>query len=125
VGNVTLATRRAVLERDGHDCVCRGQLPGACGGHLDMGHIVNRQMGGGDGYDGPEWIVTMCRLHNNLCEDAVGDVRDLIRKLGMSLNKNHTALMPERARVRYPDGHYYTLNNDGTKERTPDAIPIW
>lgn len=114
MGEVSAKNRRLVYERDEHQCTARGQLPGQCWGHLDIGHIIGRGMGGSDLHDEPDWLLAQCRRHNGLIEDAVGEVRELIRRLGMQVSRYNP---PERAEVRYPDGVWYTLTKLGTKER--------
>ena len=122
MGQVTPRDRRRVLKRDRYDCVARGQLPGRCRGHLDMGHIIGRGMGGGDKYDTPAWLTTQCRAHNNAIEsDAT--TREAATAVGLHISRNSTALIPTRAVVRYPDGIWYLLNDDGTKERAENEYP--
>lgn len=107
-----------MLSRDGHACVARGVLPGACRGPLDAGHIVGRGSGGtpeGDRYDRVEWLVTHCRRHNGAIEDSA-EVRRAAIAAGQHIARIKVALIPERALVLYPDGRSYYLNPDGSKE---------
>lgn len=115
MGEVTPATRRLVLARDEYSCTAAA-LPGQCWGHLDMGHIIGRGSGGGDRYDSPGWLLTQCRYHNGQIEDDAA-TRRAAHALGMHLDRNSVALIPQRPLVTYPDGNLYYLNDDGTKER--------
>lgn len=119
MGQVTAATRRAVLRRDGRVCVSR-ILPGRCGGGIEMGHLVRRGMGGSDRYDGPGWLIPQCHDHNMAITDDAA-VKDAALAVGHAYLANATALLPEEPQVRYPDGLVYVLHDDGTK--TEAALP--
>lgn len=120
MGDPTPATRRIVYDRDGHECVS-SILPGRCGGPLELGHIVNRGMGGSDRHDTPGWLIAQCHDHNQACETNV-EVMRAARALGHKLRGQ--GLLPERALVHYPDGIAYWLNDDGTKERFDDPWSV-
>ena len=120
MGEVTDATRRVVLARDDYQCVARGQLPGECSGHLDMGHLIGRGIGGSDLYDTAAWLTTQCRRHNGDIED-VPETRAMAIRLGLKIERK-PGLIPVHALVRYPDRVWYLLINT-TKERADREYP--
>lgn len=116
MGEVSKKHRTLVEERDG-GCVAARQLPGRCFGHLDVHHLVNRGMGGSpddDLYDTPAWTILLCRRHNGDVEEIPRSAA-IARDLGIKYDRN-AFLRPERAVVRYPDGLWYVLNEDGTRD---------
>lgn len=115
MGRVSQLTRDRIRRRD-HSCVA-ALLPGECRGHLDAGHLVGRGMGGtpeGSEYDGPGWVVLMCREHNRAIEDHP-DTERMARDLGLHYPRN-SLVRPPRAVVMYPDGVWYVLDGEGGRE---------
>lgn len=110
---VTEKVRRTVYERD-QECVARGTLTGRCWGQMTVQHIVGRGMGGSHRFDGAEWLVTMCNWHNGQIEDNA-NARILARRAGLSVARGIAERM-SGALVRYPDGTWYHLNADGTRD---------
>lgn len=69
VVTVTTKVRRAVLDRDGEECVVSRSAWVAvwpCGGALTMQHRRGRGMGGAKGLDEVWNLIPMCAVHNQL-----------------------------------------------------------
>lgn len=105
---VSQRVRTLVYERDGGVCVHCG-LPFM----LTIQHRANRGMGGSKSRDHPANLITMCATSNTRLE-ADAEFADVGRRNGWKLSSWED---PTTQPVRYPDGLFYTLTNEGTKER--------
>lgn len=114
MGEVSAKTRRIVYERDGYACVSQGVLPRRCGGGLTIGHIIGRGSGGGDQYDTPGWLITQCWQHNTTIEDDA-QTRTAALLAGHKIPRNSISLIPPEPTVKYPDGQWWLLHDDGTR----------
>lgn len=118
---VTVATKKAVLERDGGFCLMA--LPGCLGEAQTTHHRANRGSGGSPVLDHPANLVAVCTLCNGRAEDAHAIVRmDLIER-GLRVEKAATnAATLERAKrtpVEYLTGQRWFLISD-TERRHED-----
>ena len=118
---VTVATKKAVLERDGGFCLMA--LPGCLGEAQTTHHRANRGSGGSPVLDHPANLVAVCSLCNSRAEDAHAIVRmDLIER-GLRVEKAATnAATLERAKrtpVEYLTGQRWFLISD-TERRHED-----
>ena len=118
---VTVATKKAVLERDGGFCLMA--IPGCLGEAQTTHHRANRGSGGSPVLDHPANLVAVCSLCNSRAEDAHAIVRmDLIER-GLRVEKAATnAATLERAKrtpVEYLTGQRWFLISD-TERRHED-----
>ena len=118
-------SRKALIARDR---ICVINLPGCSGWAETLDHRANRGSGGSKVLNAPYCLVGSCVRCNGLKEDADGDTRaDLIRR-GVRVQKRATNQQTaERCRdtpVLFPDGSWWRLLEDGTKElvRAADAF---
>lgn len=107
-------SRPIVYERDHSECVVAGsiwQTVQPCGGILTLQHRVGRGMGGSAKYDAPNYLLTMCVVHNGLVESSY-EFRNYCDRNGISIRRAvadrvDVASIP----VRYVDGWYLLSGN--------------
>lgn len=118
---VTAKTRRAVLERDNHQCIAaRFPYHVPCSGPLTMQHTVGRGMGGSKLFDTADLLITMCQGHNVLLTasaefQAIGKGRGWVRDRNA---KRDPRLTP----VQYPDGWHRLIGDARVPVPEGDAI---
>lgn len=99
--------RQLVFERDNHTCIVAGTIWETltpCGGRLTIQHAVTRGMGGSAKWDKPEFLRSMCSVHNGL-ETSSAEFRKACERNGWSLPRWAAEQHPiGRVPVRYPDG---------------------
>lgn len=108
---VSVATKRAVIERDGGFCLMA--LPGCLGEAQTAHHRANRGSGGSTVLDDPANLSAVCVPCNGAAEDAGAMLRaDLIER-GLRVEKaatNAATLARSKATpVEYLDGELFYL----------------
>ena len=118
---VTVATKKAVLERDGGFCLMA--LPGCLGEAQTTHHRANRGSGGSKVLDHPANLVAVCSLCNSRAADAHAIGRMELIERGLRDEKAATnAATLERAKripVEYLTGQRWFLISD-TERRHED-----
>lgn len=108
---VTVATKKAVIERDGGWCLMA--LPGCLGEAQTAHHRANRGSGGSAVLDHPANLAAVCVPCNGRAEDAGAIVRADLIKRGLRVEKAATNTQTlERAKatsVEYLDGDRFYL----------------
>lgn len=110
------------------DRLCVIRLPGCTGWAETLDHRANRGSGGSKVLNAPYCLLGACRFCNSAKEDADGKVRAELIARGVRVVKRatnqQTAELCRDTPVEYPDGIWWRLLEDGTKEavRTADAI---
>ena len=99
--------RPLIYERDGHECVVSGSLWSMlipCGGQMEIQHRVKKGMGGSALYDGPEYLVTMCHIHNSMDGGGSVEFRAACIRSGWSVERWVAESTPmSRVPIRYRD----------------------
>ena len=103
---VSARTRKAVYERDGHECVLArvSHHFSPCSGPLTVQHTVSRGMGSSKLFDTPDLLVTMCNGHNILATSDANFARYCTSR-GLVRSRNSTR-NPRLVPVHYWDGWY-------------------
>ena len=101
---VTVRTRKAVYERDGHECVLArvNHRFDPCSGPLTLQHTVSRGMGSSKLFDTADLLVTMCNGHNILATSDANFARYCTSR-GLVRSRNSTR-NPRLIPVHYWDG---------------------
>lgn len=102
--------RPLIYERDEHTCVAAGSLWSMlfpCAGQLEIQHRVKKGSGGSALYDGPEYLVTMCHLHNSMDGGGSAEFRQACLRNGWSVLRWLADSTPmSRIPIRYKDRWY-------------------
>ena len=118
-------SRKALIARDR---ICVINLPGCSGWAETLDHRANRGSGGSKVLNAAYCLLGACRFCNGAKEDADGDTRAELIDRGVRVQKRATNQQTaERCRdtpVLFPDGSWWRLLEDGTKElvRAADAF---
>lgn len=114
--------RDGVLERDGGRCVIAGPFCTVVATVAD--HRANRGHGGSKVLNDPRCLVAACELCNGWKEDAHGEDRERLIYRGIRVEKDSTnAKTVSRCAnktVLYPDGRWFFLLADGTREEVTE-----
>lgn len=107
-----------VLERDKHVCVIN--LPGCDGTASLADHRSNRGVGGAAILNHPSVLVAGCWPCNGAKEDAHGEQRERLVERGVRVppDSTHAKTLARNiaAPVCLPDGRWFLLREDGTRE---------
>ncbi|WP_341935312.1 hypothetical protein MRBLWO14_000957 [Microbacterium sp. LWO14-1.2] len=122
---VTVATKKAVIERDGGFCLMA--LPGCLGEAQTAHHRANRGSGGSTVLDDPANLCAVCVPCNGAAEDATSLLRmDLIER-GLRVEKAATnAATLERSKatpVEYLDGERFYLVSATVRRHISEGRP--
>jgi hypothetical protein len=122
---VTVATKKAVIERDGGWCLMA--LPGCLGEAQTAHHRANRGSGGSTVLDHPSNLCAVCVPCNGAAEDAGAIVRaDLIAR-GLRVEKAatnaQTLLRAARTPVETLDGERWYLVSATERRHVSEGRP--
>lgn len=118
-------SRKSLIARD---LICVIALPGCSGRAETLDHRANRGSGGSQVLNAPYCLVGACRFCNGAKEDADGQARRALIARGVRVVKRATnEQTADRCRdtpVEFPDGSWWRLLADGTREpvHVTDAI---
>ncbi len=109
-----------VIDRDGGACVHNGRT---CTGIATVAdHRANRGVGGAAVLNCASNLVASCVLCNNGKEDAHGEHRQELVRRGIRVipDSTHakTLIRAQSTPVQYPDGRWWLLTPDGSREPT-------
>lgn len=111
-----------MLNRDGGQCVIAG--PHCLGVATEPDHRANRGVGGSRVLDEPSAIVAACGICNGWKTTVYGSERDDLEHRGVIVLKaatnDKTAQRCRDTPVQYPDGRWFYLRDDGTREELTD-----
>lgn len=122
---VTVATKKAVIERDGGFCLLA--LPGCQGEATTTDHRANRGSGGSTVLDDPVNLIAACALCNGAKADAGSLVLMELEDRGLWVRKDSTnAKTLQRSRetpVEYLDGSQWWLISATVRRHVSEGKP--
>ena len=118
---VTVRTRKAIYERDGHECVLArvSHHFDPCSGPLTVQHTVSRGMGSSKLFDTADLLVTMCNGHNILATSDADFARYCTSR-GLVRSRNSTR-DPRLIPVHYWDGWFVLVGDLRSRIHPVDA----
>lgn len=122
---VTVAMKKAVIERDGGFCLLA--LPGCTGEAQTTDHRANRGSGGSTVLDDPANLIAACALCNGAKADAGALVLMELEERGLWVRKDSTnAKTLQRSRetpVEYLDGEQFYLVSATERRHISEGRP--
>jgi 5-methylcytosine-specific restriction endonuclease McrA len=118
--------KAAVIQRDGGLCVLN--LEGCTGEAQTTDHRANRQAGGSRILNDPTNLVGACVRCNDRKAKAHGGEREDLEQRGINVipDSTHakTLARAKKTAVQYPDGFWYWLIDEHTRERADGPTPF-
>lgn len=122
---VTVATKKAVIERDGGFCLL--VLPGCLGEAQTTDHRANRGSGGSEVLDDPRNLIAACTLCNGKKADGHTIVLDDLEARGLYIRKaatnQKTLLRAIETPVEYLDGERHYLVSATERRHISEGRP--
>lgn len=119
----TVKTKTSVILRDGGRCVLN--LARCTGLAQTTDHRANRQAGGSRVLNGPANLLGACVRCNGDKADASGEVREDLERRGINIlpasTHQKTLERVTATPVQYPDGRWYQLIDENTREEVKHA----
>ncbi|CAN7516025.1 hypothetical protein LJR042_003522 [Microbacterium maritypicum] len=122
---VTVATKKAVIERDGGFCLL--VLPGCTGEAQTTDHRANRGSGGSPTLDDPRNLIAACTLCNGKKADGHAIVLADLEERGLYIRKaatnQKTLLRAIETPVEYLDGDRFYLVSATERRHISEGRP--
>lgn len=122
---VTVATKKAVIERDGGFCLL--VLPGCLGEAQTTDHRANRGSGGSTVLDDPRNLIAACTLCNGKKADGHAIVLADLEERGLYIRKaatnQKTLLRAIETPVEYLDGDRFYLVSATVRRHISEGRP--